>query len=49
MKKYIIILSMALAAAACSSDYLDTEPQDETQSQTILSNTQNLGIVINGM
>ena len=49
MKKYIIILSMALAAAACSSDYLDTEPQDETQSQTILSNTQNLGIVINGI
>lgn len=50
MKKYIMMLSAAaLGLASCSSDYLETSPQAETATSTILSSTDNAELALNGI
>lgn len=46
--KYIT-LSGALLLAACSSDYLETEPSDETGVGTVFETTANAKLAVNGI
>jgi len=50
MKKYIVLMSIAaLGMASCSKDYLETKPQAETSTSTIVANTDNVALSINGI
>ena len=50
MKKYIYLLSIAtLALSACSKDYLDTNPESQMGTATVISNTQNAEMALNGI
>ena len=50
MKKYIYLLSIAtLALTSCSSDYLDTVPEVQMGTATILSTTDNAELSLNGI
>src|SRR5690554_913656 len=46
--KYIA-LSGALLLSACSSDFLETEPSDETGAATVFETTDNAKLAINGI
>lgn len=46
--KYIT-LSGVLLLSACSSDFLETAPSDETGAETVFESTANAKLVINGM
>lgn len=46
--KYIT-LSGALLLTACSSDFLETSPSDETGAETVFENTANAKLAINGI
>ena len=50
MKKYIFLLSIAaLAFTACKSDFLDTAPEDQVGTATILGSTANAEMALNGI
>ena len=49
MKKYIYIGIATLALSACSKDFLDTAPESEMGTPTVLSNTQNAEMALNGI
>lgn len=50
MKKYIYLLSIAaLGFTACESDYLETEPEDQMGTSTILSTTEYAEMALNGI
>lgn len=50
MKKYIFLLSIAaLGFTACQSDYLDTAPEDQVGTATILGSTDNAEMALNGI
>ena len=50
MKKYIFILSVAmLGLTACSSDFLDTAPQNAEDTSVMIESAENAQLVINGM
>ena len=50
MKKYIFLLSFAaLGFTACEKDYLETLPEDQTGTSTILGSTENAEMAINGI
>ena len=50
MKKYIFLLSFAaLGFTACEKDYLETKPEDQTGTSTILGSTENAEMAINGI
>lgn len=50
MKKYLFLLSMvALGLTACEEDYLETSPEDQVGTATILSTTENAELAINGI
>ena len=49
MKKIIYTLGLLLTLSACGSDYLETSPQSETSTATILESTENAALVINGI
>ncbi len=51
MKKYMMLFSAAaiLGFTSCSRDYLETQPQAETATSTILSSTDNAALSINGI
>ena len=50
MKKYIVLLSIAaLGFTACEKTYLETKPEDQTGTSTILGSTENAEMAINGI
>ena len=50
MKKYIYLFSFALLGlTSCGSDYLETSPEDQMGTATILSTTGNAALSINGI
>lgn len=50
MKKYIFALGfVALGLASCGKDYLETSPEAEVDTGTILSSTENSELSINGI
>ena len=50
MKKYIFLMSVALLGlTGCSKDYLETAPEDQMGTSTILSDAGNAALSINGM
>ena len=51
MKKYILIFTAASAMmfASCSSDYLDTVPNDQVSTSTAFSTTENCALALNGV
>lgn len=50
MKKYIFLLSFAaLGFTACEKEYLETLPEDQTGTSTILGSTENAEMAINGI
>ena len=50
MKKYIFLLSIAaLGFTACEKDYLETAPEDQMGTATILSTTGNAALSLNGI
>ena len=50
MKKYIFLLSIAaLGFTACESDYLETAPEDQIGTTTILSTTEYAEMALNGI
>ena len=49
MKKYILIGIATLSLAGCSSDFLDTAPESEMGTPTVLSNTKNAEMALNGI
>ena len=50
MKKYIYLFSFALLGlTSCGSDYLETAPEDQMGTSTILSTTGNAALSINGI
>ena len=50
MKKYIFLLSIAaLGFTACEKEYLDTAPEDQMGTATILSTTDNVALSLNGI
>lgn len=50
MKKYIYLISFALLGlTACQSDYLETSPEDQVGTSTILGSTENAEMAINGI
>ena len=50
MKKYIFLLSIAaLGFTACKSDFLDTAPEDQVGTATILGSTANAEMALNGI
>src|SRR5699024_11118726 len=44
-----IILATAFTLASCSSEFLETEPTDETAVETVFETTDNAKLAINGM
>ncbi len=50
MKKYIVLLSIAaLGFTACEKEYLETSPEDQAGTSTILGSTDNAEMAINGI
>ena len=49
MKKYIAMIAAALSLSACSSDYLETSPEDSVATPTIFSTTDNVKLAVNGL
>jgi len=50
MKKYIFLLSFAaLCFTACKKDYLETSPEDQAGTTTILGSTENAEMALNGI
>ena len=50
MKKYIFLLSIAaLGFTACQKDYLETAPEDQASTSTILGTTDAAEMAINGI
>ena len=50
MKKYIYMLTIAaLGFTACEKEYLETAPEDQMGTATILSSTDNAALSINGI
>ena len=49
MKKYIYVCIAALGLSACSSDYLETAPESEMGTPTVLSTTKNAEMALNGI
>ena len=50
MKKYIVLLSIAaLGFTACEKEYLETSPEDQAGTSTILGSTENAEMAINGI
>ena len=50
MKKYIFLLSIAaLGFTACQGDYLDTAPESQVGTATILGSTANAEMALNGI
>ena len=50
MKKYIFILSIAaLGLTSCEQEYLETAPEDQVGTATILGSTENAEMALNGI
>ena len=49
MKKYILIGIATLGLVGCSSDFLDTAPESEMGTPTVLSTTKNAEMALNGI
>ena len=51
MKKYIFIMAAAatMGLASCSSDYLETTPNDAISTSTAFSTTDNCALAVNGL
>ena len=50
MKKYIFLLSVAaLGFTACEKDYLETHPEDQVGTSTILGSADNAQMALNGI
>lgn len=51
MKKYIFMMAAAasLGLASCSSDYLETTPNDAISTSTAFSTTENCALAVNGL
>ena len=50
MKKYILLLTVAaVGLTACESDYLETAPEDQIGTSTILSTTEYAELALNGI
>ena len=50
MKKYIYLLSIAaLGLTACEKEYLNTTPEDQMGTTTILSTTEYAELALNGI
>jgi hypothetical protein len=49
MKKILYIAASALMLTSCAGDYLDTEPQSSASTSTILENTDNAKLAVNGI
>lgn len=49
MKKYIAMVAAALSLSACSSDYLETAPEEAVATPTIFSTTDNVALAVNGL
>lgn len=47
--RYTVALAIALAATACSSDYLETQPTDAIGDNQLVSDVANYGPFINGI
>lgn len=49
MKKYLYIATVSLGLVACSSDYLETAPNDSIGTSTAFSTTENVALAVNGI
>ncbi len=49
MKKYLYMMIASLGLASCSSDYLETTPNDAIATNTAFSTTENVARAVNGI